>query len=344
MSSLNEGTLLAFVADLMSSLHTNSTELFPFVVGGNYAECILETTLIPIFFRYVCDQFLEMNVKLRRGMDLVLWVMTAIFILSVLSTAFTGQIFYYDAARVYHRGPLFPSLMAIPLVMIMMIEVFLISQKNRVEPLYYKSLVLFLVGPLIGCIFQCLIYGLPFALLGITFAGLILFTNIQNRNMDRDYLTGIFNRKRLDHYIQKKINAATADRTFSAILIDIDNFKYINDRFGHIEGDKALIQTAYILRDSFEFTDFVARYGGDEFCIVLDTDDPRVVMNAINNINDNLFKFNQEQHKVYQLEFSIGHEIYHRSMGDKAELFLKIIDQRMYEHKNGKRWDSANRV
>lgn len=337
-------TLFSFLADIMSSFHTNSNWLFPFVAAGNYIEIILNTALLPVFFRYVCDQFFEVNVKLRRTMDLVLCVMAIICVIMVISTAFTGQIFYFDEAKVYHRGPLFTLPMVILFVMISIIEAFLISQKKKVDPLYYRSLVLFLVAPLIGCIIQFFIYGLPFSLLGITFAALILFTNIQNRNMDRDYLTGIYNRKRLDHYIQKKISASTEEKSFSAILIDIDNFKFINDQFGHVEGDKALINAANVLRDSFEFTDFVARYGGDEFCIILDSNDPKMIENAILNINKNLQKFNREKNELYQLEFSIGYGIYHRSIGDKTELFLKIIDQKMYEHKNEKKWTTMNRV
>ncbi|MDP4133243.1 MAG: diguanylate cyclase [Bacillota bacterium] len=329
-------TLLSFIADIMSSFQTNLTWLFPFVAAGNYFEIILNTALLPIFFRYICDQVFKLDMKLKRRLNLVICVMAAICIVSVISTAITGRIFYFDEAKVYHRGPLFALPMTILFIMMIIIEVFLISQKKKIEPHYYRPLVLFLISPLIGWALQLLIYGLPFSLLGITFASLILFTNIQNRNMDHDYLTGVFNRQTLDSYMQQKINASTEDKTFSAILLDIDNFKFINDHFGHIEGDKALIDTAYILRDSLEFNDFIARYGGDEFCIILDSNDLEAAQNAIRQINNNLLDFNQRKNKPYQLKLSVGYAVYNLSIGN-AELFLKIIDQKMYEQKKTKR-------
>lgn len=106
--------------------------------------------------------------------------------------------------------------------------------------------------------------------------------------MDTDYLTGLFNRKVLDKHMQNKVEIATSNYTFSAILLDIDNFKSINDCFGYYEGDIALISTANILRDSVSQKGFIARYGGDEFCIVFDLDDSSDLETAIHSINHQL--------------------------------------------------------
>ncbi|MEA4964719.1 MAG: diguanylate cyclase [Oscillospiraceae bacterium] len=330
-------TLFSFVADIMGSFRTDSALLFPFVAAGNYLEIILNTALLPIFFGYVCDQVFKPDAKLNRRLMIVLGTMAAICVASVISNTFTNQIFFYDEAKIYHRGPLFVLPMIILFAMMVIVEAFLISQKKKIEPHYYKPLALFLVSPLIGWALQLFIYGLPFSLLGITFASLVLFTSIQDRTIDQDYLTGLFNRQTLDTHMQQKINASTADKTFSAILLDIDNFKYINDRFGHIEGDKALVNAAYILRSSLDFSDFIARYGGDEFCIILDSDDPNAVENTVLQIDHHLLDFNQHEKKPYQLSFSIGYAAYHLSADNHAEAFLKIIDQKMYEQKHAKR-------
>lgn len=329
--------LLSFIADIMSSFHTDSALLLPFVAAGNYFEIMLNTTLIPIFFLYVCGQVFKLDAKLKRNLYLVLWIMTAICAIMVISTAFTGQIFYFDEANVYHRGPLFALPMIVILAMMGIVEVFLISQKKKIEPHYYRSLTLFLIAPLIGWALQLFVYGFPFSLLTITFASLVLFANIQDRNIDQDYLTGVFNRQTLDSYMQQKINAATEDKTFSAILLDIDNFKCINDQFGHTEGDKALTDTTFVLRDALEFTDFIARYGGDEFCIILDSDDPETVENTILQINNYLEDFNRQEDKPYQLSLSFGCAIYHTFMGNNPETIFRIIDRKMYDQKNAKR-------
>jgi len=324
---------LSFVADIMSSFHNVPQSLFPFVAAGNYFEIILNTILIPIYYRYICDQIINLDLELRRRLSWVFWVWAAGCILLVVSTAFTGKIFYFDENNIYHRGEWFAIPMFVLFVMMVMVELFLIKQKNKIEAHYYNSMVLFMVFPLIGWALQLLIYGLPFSLIGITFSSLVLFTNIQNRNMDKDYLTGAFNRKALDHYMKLKINASTDQKTFSSILIDIDNFKSINDQFGHFEGDDALINVVWILRKSVDKSDFIARFGGDEFCIVLNSDDPKDVENAIHQINHSLLLFNENENKSYQLSFSMGYGIYKLEHGKGTDLFFKVIDKRMYEEK-----------
>lgn len=330
-------TLASFVADIMSSFNSVPDWFFPFAAASVYAEIILNTTLIPIFFRYVCTQISGLDMKLKRKLHLTLLALALLCAATVMSTAFTGQIFYFDSARVYHRGPFLFVPMSIQFIMMMVVEGFLISQRQKIETNYFRSLTLFLVAPLIGWALQLFIFGLPFSLLGITFAALILFTNIQNRNMDRDYLTGVFNRQILDSYMQRKIDTSTSQGTFSAILLDIDDFKSINDRFGHFEGDTALIHAVRVLRGSVGRNDLVARYGGDEFCIILDRDDIKSVENTIQQIEKNLSDFNRSENKPYRLSFSMGYAIYHLSVGNTAESFFRVIDQKMYEQKNSRK-------
>jgi len=86
----------------------------------------------------------------------------------------------------------------------------------------------------------------------------------------RDYLTGLYNRR----YFYKDMNeyfssALINDESFTIAMIDIDNFKSVNDTYGHDEGDKAIIALGDILRSNTRSTDLVARFGGEEFCVVL---------------------------------------------------------------------------
>lgn len=327
-------TLLSFVADIMSSLYAGPAWFFPFAAAGNYLEIALNTILLPIFYHYVCEQIFNLDLILKRRLNIILWVLVAVCIALAVSTAYTGQIFYFDSNNLYHRGPLFWFPMFVLFVMMAIIEVFLISQRKKIEASHFRSLALFIVSPLIGWAFQLLIFGLPFSLMGITFAALIVFTNIQNHHMDVDYLTGAFNRQMLDGYMQHKINMSNGHRTFSALLLDIDNFKSINDCFGHYEGDTALIRTVAILRNSIKPKDLIARYGGDEFCVILESDNSKDIEDTLDKIHINLTEFNRNNNKPYELCFSIGYAIYDLSMGKKAELFLKVIDEKMYHEKN----------
>lgn len=86
----------------------------------------------------------------------------------------------------------------------------------------------------------------------------------------RDPLTGLYNRRFLDEVLRREI--ARAERyghPISLILIDIDNFKELNDRYGHLVGDEALRRVARALRENIRRADYIFRWGGDEFCVIL---------------------------------------------------------------------------
>ncbi|MEZ5297107.1 MAG: GGDEF domain-containing protein [Ilumatobacteraceae bacterium] len=81
-----------------------------------------------------------------------------------------------------------------------------------------------------------------------------------------DGLTGLANRRRLDHDLETH---QLDDESIAAIMVDVDHFKSINDRFGHQEGDEVLRRIASMLAAHVRYDDVVYRYGGEEFCILL---------------------------------------------------------------------------
>ncbi|MEM2933179.1 MAG: GGDEF domain-containing protein [Candidatus Pacearchaeota archaeon] len=86
----------------------------------------------------------------------------------------------------------------------------------------------------------------------------------------KDHLTGVFNRRILDELLSKEMERAIRHNLpLCVIMLDIDNFKRYNDRFGHIQGDIALKTVTNIIQKMTRPEDFVARYGGEEFIIVL---------------------------------------------------------------------------
>jgi len=90
-----------------------------------------------------------------------------------------------------------------------------------------------------------------------------------------DSLTGVFNRRKFDMQLQHEVNRTkrTHDGTLSCGFIDVDDFKYINDNYGHEIGDQILKLIAEAIRNSIRDYDICARYGGDEFVILIPADD-----------------------------------------------------------------------
>ena len=91
---------------------------------------------------------------------------------------------------------------------------------------------------------------------------------------DHDALTGLFNRRRLEHELDRQVAYTERYRTGATLLmLDLDNFKYVNDTLGHAMGDELIVRVANALRERLRDTDVIARLGGDEFAIILPESD-----------------------------------------------------------------------
>jgi len=94
--------------------------------------------------------------------------------------------------------------------------------------------------------------------------------NILRKKASTDILTTVYNREFLNVYLEKQLKIAdVSDQPVSMLIIDVDNFKGINDTYGHLTGDHVLTSAANIMLKCVRKSDVVARYGGDEFIIVL---------------------------------------------------------------------------
>ena len=90
----------------------------------------------------------------------------------------------------------------------------------------------------------------------------------------RDSLTGVYNRAYLEQFLAREFESASKHKwPLSVAFADLDNFKNINDSFGHQAGDRVLQATARILRGNTRESDVIARYGGEEFVVVLPATD-----------------------------------------------------------------------
>jgi diguanylate cyclase (GGDEF)-like protein len=163
----------------------------------------------------------------------------------------------------------------------------------------------------------------------------------------RDGLTGLFNRRELDTRAHEAVGLAKRhSRPFSCLLLDLDHFKLVNDRFGHLVGDQVLAAVAASLRDEVRDEDLVGRFGGEEFVVLLkgaDGDDPRSGARAVaERIRERIAALRvavagpQETAIVEGLTVSIGGATTSRDGTDLAAL-LEIADAAMYEAKRAGR-------
>ena len=153
-----------------------------------------------------------------------------------------------------------------------------------------------------------------------------------------DFLTGIGNRASLLERLERDIHWAKSNGGFMAVAaLDVDNFKEINDTFGHSAGDQVLVNVAERIRSCSRATDTVARIGGDEFCVLMTgIREPVDALLHMNRMIECISTPVRVHNKPLAINVSVGLAFYPRDGSDPHTL-LKIADEAMYQAKrNGK--------
>ncbi len=153
-----------------------------------------------------------------------------------------------------------------------------------------------------------------------------------------DPLTGLPNRLAFELHLSQALRVAQREgRQIALMLIDLDNFKNINDTLGHHVGDAFLKKVATRLRDCVRASDLVARLGGDEFVVVLpEISGPRTASHVAQKINQRLGDSSQVEEHILYATPSIGISLYPGD-GDDAGTLLRNADAAMYHAKNSGR-------
>lgn len=163
---------------------------------------------------------------------------------------------------------------------------------------------------------------------------LIVYINIQNDLAYIDSLTELYNRRYLIEYLGSEVRKRKD--YLGGVMIDLDGFKYINDTYGHLVGDKVLQAVANILSQSIEYQDLLARYAGDEFIIITHKDKDEM-KEFFERIDANCFKFNESKALPCKIGFSKGYYISEKVENETMDSLLQKIDQAMYVVKRKKK-------
>jgi two-component system cell cycle response regulator len=150
----------------------------------------------------------------------------------------------------------------------------------------------------------------------------------------KDDLTGLHNRRAFLDLAGQQLRLARRNHTPGALLfLDMDQLKFVNDMFGHSEGNRALVEAANILRDSFRQSDIVSRLGGDEFAAFAITSPEWDVQSIRQRITAALQRVNAKPDRDYLLGFSMGILSCDPSESASVEDLLERADALMYEDK-----------
>lgn len=148
-----------------------------------------------------------------------------------------------------------------------------------------------------------------------------------------DPLTEIYNRRSLEDVAGRFISHARRRKLpLTLLMIDMDKFKDVNSRFGHLTGDFVLAEVASLLKQSIRGCDAVVRYGGDEFMILLAETNSEGAQSVVARIVKHLGEWNDARH-VEALELSLSIGTAEWQDGDTLDEVLDAADRHMYENK-----------
>ncbi len=276
----------------------------------------------------------QINRSIDRIKNIILPMAFPVMINAVLTILnLFGRYYYYiDSHNVYHRGVFFFLMPVLSGIYIIYAAVYVLCARKRIHVTYIFSYVSLILPPLVGTVIQMMSPSISFIWIGMALSQLVIFMNIQNEQMHKDYLTGLFNRRQLDFYLDslpQKRNVHIA-----GIMLDLNSFKHINDHFGHYTGDEALRHTSVLLQKTFGKNAFLSRFGGDEFVIFFEVSDRSEMEKAIQELRVNVKLFNKTKALPYKIDFSIGADLYPCDSMLNGQDFLNYIDTLMYQDKH----------
>lgn len=331
-------TTVCTVAEAISWLSDGQPGRMMAFVNPMANATLLSLNMTPMLFwiLYLHQQILGDLKQAKRQ-----WLSVAILLLinfaCAVSSPWSEIYFGFTPGNVYYRGKgqiigfmIYYALFLVALKIIL-------NNRKRMPRKQMVSMLAFTVPPLLGLILQSVFFGMNLVWASTSVAILMAYVSLMTQSLQTDHLTGLFNRRHLDNELEHRIGEGSGQAQFGALMMDIDDFKKINDSFGHLVGDRAIESTAMILKRFFKQEDFVARYAGDEFVVLLNVSDREVLKAYKLALEFELEQFNIQQNEPYKLSLSIGAALYDEKQRMSQEAFLHHIDKLMYQEKKRKK-------
>ena len=139
-----------------------------------------------------------------------------------VGSLFSGSLFTIDAANVYHRGTWFLVMAAISYSYLLFAFLEILIKQDRISRQDFWPLVLFVLPPMLGGVLQVLFYGVSLIWVCVTISILLIFINIQNDRLSTDYLTGLFNRRHMEHYLTHLSENKHKKMLLGGLMIDLN--------------------------------------------------------------------------------------------------------------------------
>ena len=293
-----------------------------------YGCYLVLTPVICALWNFYADYYIHKSQSRLKKILLPLMIPALANVALVILNVSGGMLFVIDENNVSRHGPYFYVTAGIGFLLCAYSVGYVLLNRKRLPSKEFATLLFFPLFLIAGGVVQSVYDGLSLLWACATFSLLLTFINIQNVQLDTDYLTNLHNRRQLDNYLHVR-SQRLRSKVMAGVMIDLDSFKSINDTYGHDSGDRALKYVADILRETFRRGDFLARYGGDEFVVVMTLRDRADLEKIMRRLRENVALFNAKKLVPYEISLSAGCECYSPAYASAAD-FLKHIDDLMY--------------
>ncbi len=256
-----------------------------------------------------------------------------VILIVLLADPFTHWVYFIDGNNSYRRGPLVPLVVFFNFFVLFITMVTAFIRKRDVGRRVFISLVMFSLLPIAGNLLQFMLHGTVILWPTVAMAVIFLYIFLESQKDRKDYLTGLMNKQQMDDTIQNRLSSLDRKRPFTLVMIDLDDFKSINDTYGHKEGDRALVKAAELVYHSLRSVDKVARFGGDEFLVLLEEDQKEEVEKVISRLYEEIRFFNSREIVPYAINLSCGYKIITRNENKSLYDYIHEADQDMYRNK-----------
>ena len=290
-----------------------------------------------LWYLYVLE---TLGYRITQKMGLLVMSPGIVFTVLNLLSIKTGWIFYVTEDNVYVRGPLFglqtAAALAVLFSSLIHCLIRLINGRKTVPRRVVWELVGFYVIPVVGTLVSMPITGMPGTWTCAAVSIILMYIEAQDQEIVRDTLTGLNNRKMLPAAFEDYARQTGPDAVLYLYMVDLDDFKAINDTYGHLAGDEALQAAAKVFAQSVDGKRaMVARVGGDEFVILVLLPGENEAMEFKRALQESMERYNAEHPRPYRLCVSVGYRSYAR--GETLDNFMNRADEMLYEEKRRKK-------
>lgn len=322
-------SLFALISGIFNGTSYNFSQIILIISHSLY---LFSESIIGYFYtNYILKRI---NLQEKREYKFILYIPLILSIFFLIINLTKKILFTISIDNLYSPSKYLYLYNLINAIYVLIIITYLISYYfyNKNSKNEIKSLILFTLLPVVSAGIQNYNYGIILGQVGFTLSELLIYFNNQKKEANYDDLTGVYNRRAFNKRANK---IYYSNKSMFLMLMDADDFKIINDKYGHLEGDKALIQIAYILNRAINNTHknySLARYGGDEFIIVGNIQNKDEVAQLINQIEEEEKKYNKETNNKYNIKLSIGYALQNDNHTSVEDL-IKEADALMYAKK-----------